>query len=152
MIECCHGPVLGWMVQVGPELAKEGAVMYPPELRYSKEHEWVRTKNGGAVVGITSYAQDELGDVVFVQLPEVGSRVVQFEPMGVVESVKAASDLFSPISGQVAKVNQKLVDHPELINKDPYGEGWLIEVEPTDLKELDKLLTSEEYEQSLPAK
>lgn len=126
--------------------------MYPPELKYSKEHEWVRKRNGSATVGITSYAQDELGDVVFVQLPEVGSRVTQFEVMGVVESVKAASDLFSPVSGQVTSVNQKLFDHPELINKDPYGEGWLIEVELADPKEFDNLLTSEEYEQSLPAK
>ncbi len=126
--------------------------MYPPELKYSKEHEWVRMKDGVAAVGITAYAQEELGDVVFVQLPEVGSRVRQFEPMGVVESVKAASDLFAPVSGKVVGVNQQLFDHPELINKDPYGEGWMIEVELVDPAELGKLLTSEEYEQSLPAK
>jgi len=126
--------------------------MYPPELRYSKEHEWVRVKDGVAAVGITSYAQEELGDVVFVQLPEVGSRVTQFEPMGVVESVKAASDLFAPVSGKVVSVNQQLFDHPELVNKDPYGEGWMIEVELADARELDKLLTSEEYEQSLSGK
>jgi glycine cleavage system H protein len=126
--------------------------MYPPELKYTKDHEWVKVKDSTAVVGITSYAQDELGDVVFVQLPDVGSAVKHSEPTGIVESVKAASDLFSPISGKVVAVNQKLFDHPELINQDPYGEGWMIEVEMTDLSELDKLLTSEEYEQSLPTK
>ncbi len=119
--------------------------MVPEELRYSKEHEWVRMEGGEAVIGITDHAQSELGDVVFVELPSVGSEVKQFETFGVVESVKAASDLYAPISGEVVAVNEELTTHPELINSGPYEQGWLIRVRPHDRGELDNLLDAAAY-------
>ncbi|MCS7207589.1 MAG: glycine cleavage system protein GcvH [Dehalococcoidia bacterium] len=120
---------------------------YPSNLRYTKEHEWVRLLDDGtALVGITYFAQDQLGDVVFLNLPKPGDRVVQMKKMGEVESVKAVSDLFSPISGEVLEVNREAVEHPEVINQDPYGKGWLLKVRPSDPKELNALLTAQEYE------
>ena len=115
---------------------------YPEELSYTREHEWIRWRKKG-IIGITDYAQDSLGDVVFVELPEVGRKLKIGEVFGVVESVKAVSDIYSPCSGVVRAVNEKLLDHPEILNQDPYGEGWLIEVE---MEELDsELLSSIEY-------
>jgi glycine cleavage system H protein len=99
-----------------------------------------------ARVGITHYAQDQLGDVVFVELPKVGARVRQMQPFGVVESVKAVSDLFAPLSGEVVEVNQGLTDHPEQVNQDPYGKGWLIVIAVADAKELDALMSAADYE------
>ena len=124
----------------------------PSGLRYSKDHEWVRVDGDVADVGITDFAQEELGDVVFVQLPEVGEKVQQFMPMGVVESVKAASDLFSPVSGAIIDVNSELVDHPELVNSDPYGRGWMVKVELAGHEQLAQLLTAEEYAQAIAKK
>ena len=124
----------------------------PSGLRYSKDHEWVRVDGDVAEVGITDFAQEELGDVVFVQLPEVGEKVQQFMPMGVVESVKAASDLFSPVSGAIIDVNSELVDHPELVNSDPYGRGWMVKVELASHEQLAQLLTAEEYAQAIAKK
>ncbi len=125
--------------------------MYPPELKYSKEHEWARVVDDRAVVGITQYAADQLGDVVYVDLAsKVGEHVAQFEPFGVVESVKAASDLFAPVGGQVVRTNPLLADRPELVNQDPYGDGWMIEVTLADPAELASLLSAEDYEASLP--
>ena len=118
---------------------------YPEDLRYTEEHEWVRWVDGEAVVGITLYAQEQLGDVVYVELPALGEEVQQFQPFGVVESVKAASDLYSPLSGRVSAVNEALAEHPELVNEDPYGEGWMIRLEPTDRAELDRLLRADAY-------
>jgi len=123
--------------------------MNPRDCRYSKEHEWVRLKGGLATVGITDYAQDQLGDIVYVELPPIGEILPQFEPFGVVESVKAASDLYTPLSGEVLEVNEELSDHPEFVNQDPYGQGWMIKIEPSDTSELDNLLTAEEYEEYL---
>lgn len=121
--------------------------MNPLECRYTREHEWVRLSNGNrAHVGITDYAQEQLGDVVFLNLPPVGSQVRQFQKFGEVESVKAVSDLFSPVSGQVIAINQVAVDSPELVNREPYVRGWLIEVELADLAELDTLMTADEYD------
>ncbi len=121
--------------------------MNPPECRYTREHEWVRLSNGQRVhVGITDYAQEQLGDVVFLNLPAVGSQVAQFQKFGEIESVKAVSDLFSPVSGKVIGINQAAMDSPELVNREPYVRGWLIEVELDDLAELDKLMTAAEYE------
>jgi glycine cleavage system H protein len=118
--------------------------MYPENLRYTKEHEWIRVEGKKGIVGITEYAQDSLGDVVFVELPEVGKKLKVGEGLGVVESVKAVSDIYSPCFGIVTAVNESLLDNPELLNQDPYGEGWLIEME---VEELDsELLTSAEYE------
>ena len=118
---------------------------HPGDLRYSKEHEWVRVDGSTATIGITSFAADELGDIVFIELPEVGSRLSQFGGFGVVESVKAVSDLFAPISGQVTEVNDALADQPELLNCDAYGEGWIARVELADSAELDALMDAEAY-------
>ena len=118
---------------------------YPDDLKYTKEHEWARLSDGRITVGITDYAQDALGEVVFLELPDVDADVSKEDAFGVIESVKAANDLFAPVSGRVAEVNTTLVDSPEMVNSDPYGEGWLIVVEPSDLAELDELMTSKEY-------
>ena len=121
----------------------------PGDLRYTREHEWAKQEGGHIRVGITAYAQEQLGDVVFVELPKVGTRVRQMETFGVVESVKAVSDLFAPLSGEVVEVNQGLVAHPEQVNRDPYGEGWLIVVALGDPKELANLLGAADYEKYL---
>ena len=117
----------------------------PTDRKYSREHEWVLLENGAALVGITHYAQDQLGDVVFLSPPEVGSTVTQFGKMGEVESVKAVSDLYSPVSGEVVEVNQELADNPQWLNEDPFGKAWLVRVSLSDPAELDDLLTAEEY-------
>lgn len=124
--------------------------MYPTDRQYSKEHEWVLLDiDGRAVVGVTEYAQEQLGDVVFVDLPEIGSSVIQFDKFGEVESVKAVSDVYSPIGGEVLEVNAAVIDHPELINEDPYGKGWLIRLGSVNPIELEKLMSSGEYEKFL---
>jgi glycine cleavage system H protein len=119
---------------------------FPAGLRYTKEHEWVRVEGNQAYVGITDYAQQELGDVVYVELPEPGGAVRHMEPFGVVESVKAVSDLFSPVTGSVTQINEELFDRPELVNSDPYGQGWMIVVEIGEHAQLESLLTAEQYE------
>ena len=118
---------------------------YPDDLRYSKEHEWVRADGTRATIGITSFAADELGDIVFVELPEVGASLKQFETFGVVESVKAVSDLYSPLSGEVVEVNDALREGPELLNSDPFGEGWILKVELADAAEIDVLMDAAAY-------
>lgn len=119
---------------------------FPKGLRYSTEHEWVLVENDdGAVIGISDFAQSELGDVVYVETPELGEKVSKDDPFGAVESVKAVSDLYAPVSGAVTEVNDALTDTPELINDDPYGEGWIIKVAMSDPGELDELMTAEEY-------
>ena len=123
--------------------------MNPNDRKYSREHEWVKVEDpdtNRAVAGITDFAQDQLGDIVFVELPKLGSTVSYMGKMGEIESVKSVSDLFSPVSGEVIEVNDRLVDHPEIANEDPFGEGWLIRIRLTDASELDSLLTAEEYE------
>ncbi len=119
--------------------------MIPPELRYTKDHEWVRVQDGIGIVGITDYAQDQLGDVVFVDLPSPGKQLTQLAVFGEIESVKAVSELYSPVSGEVVESNQALADKPELINESPYGEGWLMKVRLADEGEVDRLLTADEY-------
>jgi glycine cleavage system H protein len=118
----------------------------PPELRYSKEHEWVRVEGDAATLGITDHAQEQLGDLVYLELPKVGTAVHQFEKLGEIESVKAVSDLFSPVSGGVTERNEEAVKSPELVNQDPYGRGWLVRLSLSDASEVDKLLTAEQYE------
>ncbi len=120
--------------------------MTPKELKYSKEHEWVKVEGGEAVIGITYHAQEQLGDVVYVELPSVGQQVEQFKTFGVVESVKAASDLYAPVSGEVVAINGDLSKSPEKVNEEPYGAGWMIRVRMKDPSELNKLLDAEEYE------
>jgi len=105
----------------------------PDELRYTKEHEWLKADGGSAVVGITDYAAKTLNDVVYVTLPKVGDRLAQFKSMGTVESIKAVSELYSPVSGTVTRINEKLGSQPELVNKSPYADGWLLEVRPSNL-------------------
>jgi glycine cleavage system H protein len=119
---------------------------FPASLRYTKEHEWIRVEGDQAYVGITDYAQQELGDVVFIELPEAGGEVRYMEPFGVVESVKAVSDLFSPITGAIKQVNEELFNRPELVNSDPYGQGWMLLVAVGDASQLDTLMTAEQYE------
>lgn len=113
---------------------------FPEDLKYSKEHEWARAESEGLVVGITDYAQDSLGEIVYVELPEEGSKVARGEAFGVVESTKAVSDLYSPASGTVTEVNDALLDNPELINEDPYEDGWLIRIDMSDESELGDLM------------
>ena len=122
---------------------------FPDDLKYTKEHEWCRIQGNRAVVGITDHAQDQLGDIVYVELPEVGDPVKKGESFGVVESTKAVSELFSPVTGKVVEVNDPLSDAPETINEDPYEEGWMIRVEFTDAKETDSLMDATTYKKYL---
>ncbi len=123
--------------------------MYPDDLRYTKDHEWIRPQGERGVVGITHHAQAQLGDVVFVELPAVGRKLKAGESFGTVESVKAVSDLFSPLSGEVLEVNAALAKKPEAVNSDPYGEGWMIVLKVSDPKEIDALMDAAHYRQSI---
>ena len=123
--------------------------MYPDDLKYSKEHEWVRMEGNIAQIGVTVFAQDSLGDVVFIDLPDVGTEVRQFEKFGEIESVKAGSDLFSPIAGTIVDANSAAIDNPKTVNTNPYGSGWLIKVEISDPSQLDELMDAETYEATL---
>jgi len=120
--------------------------MVPTDLRYTKDHEWVRVDGDEAVVGITDYATNQLGDIVFVELPDVGRALSQFATFGVVESVKAVSDLFAPVSGEVTSGNDALASAPELVNSDPYGDGWMIRVKLGNPTEVDELLDAAAYD------
>ncbi|PKB63604.1 MAG: glycine cleavage system protein H [SAR202 cluster bacterium Io17-Chloro-G2] len=123
--------------------------MNPTDRKYTREHEWIKlddSAGGQALTGITEYAQDQLGDIVYFELPKVGDSVKQLEKMGEVESVKAVSDLYSPVSGEVLEANEKLMDHPELANEDPFEQGWLIRISIADPGELESLMNAEEYE------
>ena len=118
---------------------------YPKKLKYTREHEWVLVEGSEATVGVTDYAQHELGEVVYVELPKVGETVTKDEEFGTVESVKAASPIYAPVSGDVLEVNADLAERPETVNDDPYGDAWLIRIEMSDVSELDDLMTAEEY-------
>ena len=121
----------------------------PADRRYQESHEWALETDGVVRVGITDFAQDELGDVVFVELPDEGDDVVQNEEFGVIESIKAVSDLYAPVSGEVVAVNEELFDAPELVNDDPFGDAWMLEIDPAEVEELEALLTDEEYEDQI---
>jgi glycine cleavage system H protein len=121
----------------------------PEDCRYLETHEWARQEDGAVRVGITDFAQDELGDVVFVELPDVGAEIAADEEFGVIESIKAVSDLYAPISGTVTAVNDALFDAPELVNEDPFGDGWMLELDPADESELDDLLSPSAYEDQI---
>ncbi|NOT34993.1 MAG: glycine cleavage system protein GcvH [Candidatus Eisenbacteria bacterium] len=118
---------------------------YPEDLRYTAEHEWARLEGGVVTVGITSYATDQLGDVVFVELPEVGRKLEATKPFGVVEAVKTVSDLFAPLAGEVIEVNGALADNPALVNQSPYGDGWMVRIRPADPAGILKLLSHDDY-------
>jgi glycine cleavage system H protein len=118
----------------------------PPDLKYTKEHEWVQVESDFGTVGITDYAQDQLGDIVFVELPSPGKAVKQMEKFGEIESVKAVSELYSPVTGEVVEANATLADRPELVNDDPYGGGWMLRVRLGDPAEIEKLLSAQEYD------
>lgn len=118
---------------------------FPDELKYTEEHEWLLVEDELVTVGITDFAQDSLGDIVFVELPEVGTMLVAGKPFGVVESVKAVSDVYAPISGEVIEVNEELPDSPETINTSPYEDGWMIKIKPSDLSQLEDLLDADDY-------
>ena len=121
----------------------------PEDLRYTKDHEWAKPEGKRYRVGITHYAQEQLGDVIFVELPKVGAKVSAHQSFGVVESVKAVSDLFAPLSGEIAEINTALPNAPQSVNEDPYGRGWMILLEPSRADEWDELLTAAQYEQFL---
>ena len=125
--------------------------MVPGDLRYTKDHEWVRVEGDEAVVGITQYAADQLGDIVFVELPDLGRALVQHATFGVVESVKAVSDLFAPVGGEVAAANGDLALTPEVVNSDPYGAGWMLKLKIADAGQLDDLLDGEAYDELIAA-
>ncbi|EGJ70714.1 Glycine cleavage system H protein [Bacteroides coprosuis DSM 18011] len=118
---------------------------FPKELKYTSEHEWVRKEGDIVYIGITDYAQDQLGDIVFVDIPTVGETLDANEVFGTIEVVKTVSDLFLPISGEILEQNEEIEDNPELVNEDPYGEGWLIKVKPTNVADFDSLLDAEAY-------
>jgi glycine cleavage system H protein len=126
-------------------------VSVPTGLRYTKDHEWVRADGDTATIGVTAYAADQLGDIVFVELPDVGRALEQFAAFGVVESVKAVSDLFAPISGAVKATNDALAREPELVNRDPYGAGWIVRMTVADPAQLDDLLDGEGYDELIAA-
>lgn len=123
--------------------------MDPEDRRYTKEHEWVKLEGDQALVGITDFAQDQLGDVVYVELPQVGDRVRMMQPFGVIESVKTASDLYAPVTGVVVEVNSAVVDEPQTVNDAPYEAGWLIKVKPDDPSEIERLMTAQQYADSV---
>jgi len=120
-------------------------VEIPEVLKYTKEHEWARVEDDIVIIGITDYAQDALGEIVYIELPSEGDEVTKGETFGAVESTKSVSDLYAPISGEVVEVNEALLDAPEAINEDPYGEGWMVKVKPYDPSELEDLMDSDEY-------
>ncbi|RYG74468.1 glycine cleavage system protein GcvH [Lentibacillus lipolyticus] len=121
----------------------------PKDLLYTEEHEWIKKEDGKVRIGITDFAQDELGDIVFVELPEEGDEIEVDEPFGSVESVKTVSELYAPISGKVVEVNEELEDSPEFVNESPYDKAWMIVVEPADETDLDNLLSAEQYEKAV---
>ena len=122
---------------------------YPTNIKYTSEHEWIRIEGDEAYVGITDYAQDQLGDIVFIDIPSVGETLEQGEVFGTIEVVKTVSDLFLPVAGEVLEQNEALADNPELVNKDPYGEGWLIKIKPNNVADVEGLLDAEAYQATL---
>jgi len=129
----------------------EASLEFRDDVKYTKEHEWVKLEEDVATVGITDYAQRQLGDVVFIELPEAGTQVEQMKPFGVIEAVKAVSDIFSPLTGEVTEVNSELQTQSNLINSDPYGQGWIIKIKIKDPKELDGLLSPADYRKLVAA-
>jgi glycine cleavage system H protein len=126
-------------------LYREGIMNFPDNVKYTAEHEWIRIEGQYGWIGITDYAQSELGDVVFVEIPAVGTKVEKGKSFGTIEAVKAVSDLFAPVAGEIAEVNAEVKDHPEIVNKDPYGNGWMVKIIITDLFQVSTLLNVQAY-------
>lgn len=124
-------------------------MVIPKGLKYTKEHEWVKVEGDVATVGITDYAQEQLSDIVYLELPSLGTKVEQTKSLGTIEAVKAVTDIYAPVSGEVAEVNEEVKNSPGTMNQDPYGTGWVVKLKVSDSKELDSLLSSEEYEKLL---
>ena len=125
--------------------------MYPADYRYTQDHEWIKVEGSAGTIGITDYAQGELGDVVFAELPKVGATMKAGESFGTIESVKAVSEIFTPVSGEITEINSKLVDTPEIINKDPHGSAWLVKIRLSDPKEVSALMDAAAYESYIAA-
>ena len=123
--------------------------MVPEECTYTKEHEWVYNEGGIVVIGISEYAATELGDIVFIELPEAGSNIKQMDPIGTIEAVKTVAELFSPVSGEIIEVNESIIEHPGIVNRDPFEEGWFLKIKMSDPGELDNLFSFEEYSEFL---
>jgi glycine cleavage system H protein len=123
--------------------------MYPDDFRYSKDHEWLKVEGDKGTVGITEFAQKQLGDVVYVELPQPGAVLEFHQSLGVIESVKAVSDVYSPLSGEVVEINEQLMESPELVNEDPHGKGWIVRIKIKDESEVEKLMSASEYEKFL---
>lgn len=119
---------------------------FPEDLKFSKEHEWVRVSGNIATIGVSDYAQDQLGEIVFVELPDEGEEFEKDDAFGVIESVKSVNDIYAPLSGRIVEVNDPVVDSPEIVNEDPYAEGWLVKIEISDPKELSELMSAKDYE------
>lgn len=117
----------------------------PPELSYTNEHEWVRLEGNVATIGITDYAQGELGDIIFVEFPEIGQELVKDDPFGTIEAVKTVADLFAPVSGKITELNTSIEDNPELLNEDNYGKGWLVKIKMSEFSETEELLSADQY-------
>jgi glycine cleavage system H protein len=131
------------------DLREVNKMSNPKELKYSKEHEWVKVKGDVVTIGITDFAQEQLTDVVFVELPDVGKSVTKEKQCAIVESVKSVSDVFAPINGEVIEINSVLKDKPEVINDDPYGRGWMVKIKMSDIKDLDDLMSASDYDKFL---
>ncbi len=141
--------VPGYLRRASPQRVLEEKMEAPPGLKYSKEHEWVAAEETVATVGITDHAQEQLGEIVYIELPSIGEKISKDDPFGVVESVKAVSDIYAPVSGTVLEVNEDLAESPEVVNEDPYGDGWLIKVRVSDPGDLDDLMDNDEYSQMI---
>jgi glycine cleavage system H protein len=140
----------GWSSVDGESPQSLGGIMEIPKgLKYSKEHEWVATEDTVATIGISDHAQDQLGEIVYIELPSVGDKISKDDPFGVIESVKAVSDIYAPVSGTVIEVNEDLPESPEVVNEDPYGDGWLVKVQMNDPTDLDDLMDNNEYEEMI---
>jgi glycine cleavage system H protein len=144
-----YGPKICCAIMTASQYGKKGAQVNPKNLKYHREHDWVRIEGDTAVLGITDFAQQTLGDIVFIELPEVGADVTAGTPYAEVESVKAVSDVFAPMSGSVVEVNEDVVDAPETVNESPYDDGWLIKIKLRDPSEADALMSVEEYDSLL---
>lgn len=142
-------PILMWKYKIKTQKIK--AMNFPNDLKYTKEHEWVRVEGDTMIIGITDYAQSELGDIVYVEIPTVGEQLSQGDTLGTIEAVKTVADIYMPVDGEVLEVNSELEDAPELINSDPYGKGWIVKAKIANQQQLDDLLSADQYKEMVNA-